>query len=165
MAWALKRIFNDIRQHMVANNPAVLQQYGDSVGHWFLHAYDQYELWRFFLRHLQAVRDDGERLLCTLDVEQRIFASTVMKARNWPAYLGSHPVEQHSIDVDEPLVFDAPQQLFEVKGCRARFVGRPHFPLFWHGNGPRKEAWDGLRDRLVANGCFASMSGQSPTQL
>merc|ERR1712007_316609 len=70
---------------------------------------------------------------------------------------------QHSIDVDVPLVFDAPQELWEIRSCRARFSGREHFPIFWHGHGPWKPAWEGLRDRMGWSGCFPVTTFLQPT--
>eukprot|EP00413_Alexandrium_margalefii_P047098 CAMPEP_0204585794 /NCGR_PEP_ID=MMETSP0661-20131031/47125_1 /ASSEMBLY_ACC=CAM_ASM_000606 /TAXON_ID=109239 /ORGANISM="Alexandrium margalefi, Strain AMGDE01CS-322" /LENGTH=379 /DNA_ID=CAMNT_0051595379 /DNA_START=74 /DNA_END=1210 /DNA_ORIENTATION=+ len=166
VGWALKRMYSDIRENMAANDPAMLMAHSDMVGHWFLHAYDQYEHWRYFIRHVMAARYEGEQLLLALDTEQLIFGSTVLQKENWPDLLdesvqgGVHGV--HSIDVDVPLVFDAPQSLFEVRGCRARFVGRRHAPIFWHGQGPWKAAWEGLRNRLDGCGCFAAAGHLQP---
>lgn len=163
IGWALKRIYQDMRENMAANDPGMLMAHADVVGHWFLHSYDQYELWRYFIRHVMAVHDGEAELLLTLDTEQMIFGSTVLRKDNWPGLLeGSEGGVggKHSIDVDVPLVFDAPQELWEVSSCSARFVGRKHFPIFWHGHGPWKPAWEGLRDRLASYGCFSSESAK-----
>merc|ERR1712232_332380 len=143
--------------------------YADIAGHWFLHAYDQYELWNYFIEGIKEVfsgASPADELPIALDTEQFIFGSTVFKKPNWPVLLENVTPgipdkdgnKFHSIDVDEPLVFDAPQDLFEIQSCHARFLGRPHAPIYWHGNGPWKPAWEGLRNRLVACGCFASQS-------
>merc|ERR1719414_77495 len=108
--WALKRLFDDIWENKAANDPQMLMAHSDIVGHWFLHAYDQYELWRFFIRHTLAVRYDGAKPIITLDTEQLIFGSTMFKKENWPGLLDKSEggfKGQHSIDVDVPLVFDA----------------------------------------------------------
>merc|ERR1712150_229106 len=155
---ALKRVYDDIKENMAANDPQALMAHANIVGHWFLHSYDQYELWRYFIRHVRAAHDEGAELLLALDTEQMIFGSTVLQKSNWPGLLDNCQggvMGQHSIDVDVPLVFDAPQELWEIKACRARFVGRQYFPIFWHGHGPWKPAWEGLRDRLASYGCFS----------
>lgn len=165
IGWALKRAYEDMRANMRANNPQHVQAYADLVGHWFLHAYDQYELWLYFIRHVFAAHNGGEELLIALDTEQFIFGSTVMRKENWPNLLReSVPgvMGKISIDVDVPLVFDAPQSLYEIQKCQARFVGREHAPIFWHGHGPWKPAWEGLRDRLITCGCF---KGNMPAPL
>lgn len=158
IAWALKKMYNEMQEHMVARWPELLQQHADLVGHWFLHAYDQYELWRYFIRHMVAVETEGVEPFLALDTEQYIFGSTVVRRDNWPDLLGPDVLGgiagQHSIDVDIPLVFDAPQKLWKIRSCHARFVGRKHFPIFWHGNGPWKPAWESVRDRLAVSGCF-----------
>eukprot|EP00439_Symbiodinium_sp_Y106_P041068 s1362_g5.t1 len=138
---------------MAANNPQLLMAHADVVGHWFLHSYDQYELWRYFIRHVRAVEEGSEEKLVALDTEQKIFGSTVFQKANWPVLLESvepgiafrNGTKSHSIDVDVPLVFDAPMSVFETWGCRARFIGRRYFPIFWHGHGPWKKAWEGRR--------------------
>merc|ERR1711957_818061 len=63
VGWALKRMFKDMTDNMVARQPELLQHHADVTGHWFLHAYDQYELWRFVIRHIFAVQDQGAELL------------------------------------------------------------------------------------------------------
>merc|ERR1712194_542176 len=161
--WALREMYNDIEANMIARQIELLQSHADMVGHWFLHAYDQYELWRYFIRHVLAVEEQGVRLLIGLDLEQEIFGSTVFRKDNWGGLLGDAlggVNGKHSIDVDVPLVFDAPQDLFTIQKCRARFVGRKKWPVFWHGNGPWKPAWQGLRDRLAASGCFTNVTSK-----
>merc|ERR1712107_640848 len=86
---------------------------------------------------------------------------------NWPDLLhglSGGILGNHSIDVDVALVFDAPQHLFEVSACRARFVGRKYFPIFWHGHGPWKPCWEGLRDRLNGLECFLRGAAQQPSE-
>merc|ERR1712232_475858 len=56
VGWALKQMYDDMEANMVARQPELLQHHADVTGHWFLHAYDQYELWRFFIRHVMAVQ-------------------------------------------------------------------------------------------------------------
>mmetsp|Transcript_173935 Transcript_173935/g.557528 ORF Transcript_173935/g.557528 Transcript_173935/m.557528 type:complete len:395 (-) Transcript_173935:59-1243(-) len=137
MGWALKTMFNDMQENMVAHHPEFLMSHADRTGHWFLHAYDQYELWRFFIRHIFAVQEKRAKLLLGLDIEQLIFGSTVLRKDNWPSLLGEDVLGGvngvHSIDVDVPLVFDAPQELWTIRRCSARFAGRRHSPVFWHG--------------------------------
>eukprot|EP00927_Polykrikos_kofoidii_P057874 TRINITY_DN52099_c0_g1_i1.p1 TRINITY_DN52099_c0_g1~~TRINITY_DN52099_c0_g1_i1.p1 ORF type:complete len:409 (+),score=60.62 TRINITY_DN52099_c0_g1_i1:161-1387(+) len=156
--WALKLVYADISENMIARKPWLLQDYADSVGNWFFHAYDQYELWRFFIRHVEHVIIHDKELLVGLDVEQSIFGSTVLRQDYWPDLLaGAMPWSARansSIDIDAPLIFDAPQSCFEIRGCHARFVGRKQPPIFWHGHGPWKPAWEGLRDRMREMGCF-----------
>jgi len=159
VGWALKKVYNDMRHQMVALNPIQLQSYSEMVGTWFLHAYDQYELWAYFVRHVSEVWQQGVELMIALDIEQFIFGSTVMRQENWPQLLKDSEPAPHSIDVDFPLVFDASQSLFEIRSCHAKFVGRKHFPIFWHGHGPLKGAWLKLRDRLQGRGCFPEPGG------
>merc|ERR1712176_271008 len=150
----MKRMFQDIKENMAANAPEMLRAHADIVGHWFMHAYDQYEYWRFFIRHVIAVvTGDEPDLLLSLDTDQQIFGSTVFRRDNWPQYLqGSqswNEITNSTIDIDVPLVFDAPQSVFEIQACKARFIGREHFPIFWHGHGPYKKSWEDLRNRLA----------------
>merc|ERR1712113_527756 len=105
---------------MAANDPVNLMKFGDFVGHWFLHAYDQFEIWGFFCRHVKAVYEEGAEFMVALDTEQYIFGSTVMRKENWPQILHDHPEPNFSIDVDVPLIFDADQSVFELRGCHAR---------------------------------------------
>jgi len=158
-AWALRKIYDDIHLNMVANDWQTWMNYADMVGHWFLQAYDQYELWRYVIRHTEAAFLGETELMLTLDTEQTLFGSTVLRKSNWNELLGDEVKGgvngEHSIDVDEPLVFDAPQRVFEIgAGCRASFAGRGNTPLFWHGHGPWKPAWEGLRNRMRAAGCI-----------
>eukprot|EP00933_Yihiella_yeosuensis_P037397 TRINITY_DN31320_c0_g1_i1.p1 TRINITY_DN31320_c0_g1~~TRINITY_DN31320_c0_g1_i1.p1 ORF type:complete len:410 (+),score=64.29 TRINITY_DN31320_c0_g1_i1:111-1340(+) len=158
--WALRKIYDDMRENMAANNPQMLMAHADIVGHWFLHSYDQYELWRYFIRHVKHVLDGEEEALLALDHEQYIFGSTVFRKDNWLEYLNNSAGGvngEHSIDVDVPLVFDAPLEHWHVVGCKARWKGRKHFPIFWHGHGPWKPAWEGLRDKLRGNGCMGGL--------
>ncbi|CAJ1361536.1 unnamed protein product [Effrenium voratum] len=162
MGWALRKMYDDVRDNMAANNPQMLMAHADIVGHWFLHSYDQYELWRYFIRHVRSVEEGQEERMVALDTEQLIFGSTVYQKANWPVLLNNtepgiatREGKGHSIDVDVPLVFDAPQSVFETYGCSGRFLGRAFFPVFWHGHGPWKAAWEGLRNRLQSAGCLA----------
>merc|ERR1719401_409473 len=86
--WALKKMYNDMQENMVAHQPELLQHHADITGHWFLHAYDQYELWRFFVRHVMAAHDQGKELILALDTEQLLFGSTVFRKDNWKSFLG-----------------------------------------------------------------------------
>eukprot|EP00435_Cladocopium_sp_Y103_P019892 s1661_g4.t2 len=177
MGWALRKMYDDVRrcgvkfgeavrrENMAANNPHMLMAHADIVGHWFLHSYDQYELWRYFIRHVRGVEEAGEEKMVALDTEQLIFGSTVFQKENWPELLNdtepgiaTKEGKGHSIDVDVPLVFDAPQRVFETHGCSGRFLGRKYFPIFWHGHGPWKAAWEGLRNRLMSAGCLGEKS-------
>lgn len=151
-AKALSTIYGNILQGLRSRQDAdALMAKADRMGHWFLHAYDQFEICRFLLRQNETVAS-----WIALDVNQKLFGSTMLVRMNRPMLvpLLNSTARPASIDINAGVEFNAPLEAFAFDGCAARFRDRAASPLLWHGHGPEKGAYLTLLEEFERRRCY-----------